>query len=114
MPKFFVPAANSPEQAEEVYAKLAKQNIYPNKKPGRLFKIGFIDKGTSTIATVGEDFVWPARKSAPASLVVAIIEANELVTVHTKLRGWLSDMPYLVSPKDVCDRVYFDDYPPSN
>lgn len=39
MPSFFVPLADSPEQAKRVYEVFLKQNYAP--KAGRLYKVSF-------------------------------------------------------------------------
>ena len=107
MPSFFLPFADSPEQAERLYVVLQGQNPYP-ANPGRLFQIVFRDHSRIVTAQVGKDLLLWAE---PISPVLAIIETNTLLTIHTQLRGGLSATPILVSSRKVTERVYFDDFP---
>lgn len=110
MTAFFVPFADSPEQAERAYAGFQRQNSnnkYPLKS-GRLFKIDFQSHGQSVSAEVGRDLV---LRHEPTSVVLAIVESTRIVSIHTHLRGGLSATPILVSPDEVTERVYFDDFP---
>jgi hypothetical protein len=107
MPVFHIPKAESAKQAELVYSQLCKQNPYPHK-PGRLFRITFVHRKNLMIAEVGKTIQgW----REPDGVVLAIIEGTELVTVHTLARGGLSDVAIHVSPDEVRERVYFDDFP---
>jgi hypothetical protein len=107
MPNFFVPFAESSEQAARVYDVFLKQNPYPPQS-GRLFRISFLDRKRWLVAEVGKEIVGWSEKDGP---VLAIIEGENLVTIHTQLRGGLSATPILVSPDEVDERVYFDDFP---
>lgn len=107
MPNFFVPFADSPEQRDRVYATFRGQNPYP-ANPGRLFQIVFQDHGRMVTAQVGKDLLLWAEPTSP---VLAIIETDTLLTIHTQLRGGLSATPILVSSRKVTERVYFDDFP---
>jgi hypothetical protein len=111
MPSFFIPLADSPEQAKRVYEVFLKQNPYA-PKAGRLYKVSFRDHGKIITAQVGdEELVLPPER---CGLVLAIVETERLVTIHTQLRGALSASPILVSPGKLTERVYFDDYPEGN
>lgn len=107
MPKFFIPLAESSEQAERLYAMFAAQNQYP-ALPGRLCRIKFRFRDKPLIAEVGKEISGFPEYAGP---VLAIVAATELVTIHTQLRGGLSASPILVSPDEVTECVYFDDLP---
>jgi hypothetical protein len=117
--KFFVPAATSPAQAEEVYATFVRACVktYPLKSAARLYSISFLDRGRSGVvaqactAQVGDELIGWRRE--PVGPVLAIIETAGLVQIFTKHRGGLSDGPLLVSPGEVTERVYFDDCTPT-
>jgi hypothetical protein len=109
MPQFFIPLANSSEQAEEIYAAFRGQNHYGTLNRGRLFRISYDYRGKLLRPQVGEDF---KDFPAPVGIVLAIIESAGLVTVHTAGRGGLSASPILVSPSDITRREYFEDCPP--
>ena len=111
MPKFFVPNADSPEQAEEAYASMRKQNYYGDDKPGRLCRIAFYEKEEVVLAQVGHvlrDFPEPAGE-----VVLAIIETTNVCTIHTAVHGVGSTRPIPVSPRKIRSREYFEDYPPN-
>jgi hypothetical protein len=109
MPDFFIPFAESKEEAERVYRVFLKNHLYPvQPKAGRLFHVVFIYRKHRLIAEIGQEINgWPE----PAGPVLGIIESPELVTIHTQLRGGLSATPILVSPSEVSGRVYFTDFP---
>ena len=111
MPRFFVPNADSPEQAEEAYASMRKQNYYGDDKPGRLCRIAFYEKEEVVLAQVGHelrDFPEPAGE-----VVLAIIETTNVCTIHTAVHGVGSTRPIPVSPRKIRSREYFEDYPPN-
>jgi hypothetical protein len=51
MPNFFIPFAESPEQAARVYDVFVRQNPYPPRS-GRLFRISFLDRERWLVAEV--------------------------------------------------------------
>jgi hypothetical protein len=60
------------------------------------------------VAEVGKEITnWQAH----AGTVLAIIETTQLVFVHTHAEGGPSVPPVLVSPGEVLERTYFDDFP---
>lgn len=106
MVAFFVPFADSPEQAERVYQGFVKNSTYPIAKDHpRLRSITFRFHGRLLDATVGQEISgFPER----AGEVLAIVETTQLVSIHTVVRGGLSASPILSSPDEVVDRLYFD------
>lgn len=109
MPDFFVPYAVSPEEAESVYNGFIKNSAtYPLRYPtSRLFRISFKYRDKIIHAEVGRELsYWPE----PEGQVLGIIETTGLVLVHAHLRGGLSATPIMVSPDDVSERVYFDNF----
>ena len=110
MPKFFIPNADSPEQAEEAYASMRKYNYYGDERPGRLYRIAFSENENVTMAQVGHEL-----REIPefaGAVVLAIIETTNVCTVHTAVDGIGSTRPIAVSPQKIKSRQYFDDYPP--
>jgi hypothetical protein len=110
MTDFFVPHADSPEQAERVYGVfIANSGPYPLKHPdSRLAQVDFRYKGKFLTATVGKPL-----EGFPEHVgdVLGIIDTTELVMIDTVARGGLSATPILVGRDDTLSRVYFDDYP---
>jgi hypothetical protein len=110
MPKFFIPNAESPEQAEEAYATMRKTNYYGDDQSGRLYRIAFHENEEVMTAQVGHelrDFPEPA-----GAVVLAIIETTNVCTIHTAVHGVGSTRPIPVSPGKIRSREYFEDYPP--
>jgi len=105
--KFFVPFAESPDQAERVYASFVQNHGYPVVGQSvRLFRVTFSYHGRSLVAEVGKEVTGFPE---PAGPVIGIVESPELLTIHTQLRGGLSATPILVSPGKVSERIYFED-----
>lgn len=110
MPNFFLPFATSPEQKEQEYQGFLKMTAgYELAHPtARLFRISFLHKKKVCIAEVGKEIVhWPEA----AGPTLAIIARTQLVFVCTLVRGGLSASPILVSPNEVRESLYFDDFP---
>ena len=109
LPKFFVPFAESAEQAERVYGVFVKNSAtYPlAHSTARLYQISFQHNSTPYTAQVNADIDgWPELIGP----VLGIIETTGLVCVHTLLRGGLSATPMHVSLDSITERIYFDDY----
>jgi hypothetical protein len=108
MPRFFLPAATTPEMAEDNYQAFVKAaGLYP-ALTGRLFSITFMHDRRSVIAEVGKDMGW----HEPSGTVLAVIETSGLLYVFTKYRGGVTGRPIMVGPEEVRSRTYFDDFPP--
>jgi hypothetical protein len=109
MAAFFLPFADSPEQAEREYAKFPAPPQYPPVHPtARLFSIHFRQDGFDCIATVGEEIQgWPGSTGP----VLALKESTQLILVYTELRGGRGGGPILVGRHAVTASEYFDDYP---
>ena len=110
MPKFFIPNADSPEQAEQAYASMRKHNYYGEDKPGRLYRIAFNENENVMTAQVGRELREVPELSE--AVVLAIIETTNVCTIHTALDGIGSTRPIPVSLPKILSREYFDDYPP--
>jgi hypothetical protein len=110
MPQFFIPNADSPEQAEEAYASMRKHNYYGDEKPGRLYQIAFSENENVMTARVGHELREIPEFAGAA--VLAIIETTNVCTIHTQIHGVGSTRPIAVSPQKIKSREYFDDYPP--
>lgn len=109
--KFFVPAAESAEQAERVYEDLLKaSSLYRLLHPkARLYSLTFQHNGHRFRATVGQAIPgW----SDHVGVVLAIIETQQLVYVHTQRGVALQEGPILAGhPSDCRDRQWFEDFP---
>jgi hypothetical protein len=111
MPKFFVPFAHSPEQAEFAYRGfLANSGASPFSHPtARLFRVAFHDEGKLYFGEVGQDILnW--RGAMQDDPVLAIVETTKILFLHTQRRGGLDASPILRSTATIVTRVYFDDF----
>jgi hypothetical protein len=107
MPNFFVPFADSPEQAEREYAAFQRPNYPPAHPTARLYKIRFRQDSYDCVATVGEEMTgWPDQHGP----VLAIIESTKLIFIHRQ-RSRLTGAIVMVGFNNVTAREYFDDYP---
>ena len=110
MPKFFMPLAHSVSQGEEAYEGFVNTSAaYPlANATSRVFRISFPYRKQICVAEVGKEITnWHAH----AGTVLAIIETTQLIFVHTHAKGGQSVPPVLVSPDEVLERTYFDDFP---
>ena len=101
--KFFMPAVDNEEKAEELYLatkKFATQTCWP-VTDRRIQSIRFKDKGRPVLAMVGE--VEPIT----GETVVAILESNAYL-VCTPNRGVLRGQPILVGKAEVVSVIDFD------
>lgn len=108
--KFFVPWADSPEQAEKVYAAfVANSATYPLSHPtARIRSATFTHRNREYRAEVGKEIAGFPEHAGP---VLAIVGTTQLVCIHTQLRGGLSASPILASTASVTELLYFDDFP---
>jgi hypothetical protein len=107
MPKFFVPQTENAAEAEKRYQAFCKTCPY-GLLLGRLFSVGFVDKGRLLTAEVGKTIEgWPGRTDP----VYGIIESAGGLQIYTLHRGVQTGRPILVSRGDIRARRYFDDYP---
>ena len=93
MPAFFVPYAESPEQAERVYESIrdfmAKVAFRPTDR--RIYSIAYRHNGRNYVATVGE-------KGPENERVIAILETlnpGSLYMICSPYRGVVSGEPFL-------------------
>jgi hypothetical protein len=103
--KFFVPAANSPEEAESVLLSIAKfhqQGVPPHGE--RLFRIVFRHNGKPYVAQVGQPIDPYFQLSGP---VVAIFGGKPLL-VCMRDRGVLRGSPIFVGAESVEEAEYFE------
>jgi hypothetical protein len=106
--KFFIPHATTPAMAEKAYASFCKSAVRLPHLPGRLFRISFPHDRRLSVAEVGKEITeW----REPSGIVMAIIEAADLIQIFTLNRGGLRDGPILVAPGEVRERTYFEDFP---
>jgi len=102
--KFFIPQAERPEQAEEVYAatkKFAAETMGWQIGDARVRRITYTDKGKLVRATVGNP------EPREGELVIAILESNTYL-VCTPNRGVLCGMPIMIGKREVTDVEYFE------
>lgn len=103
--RFFIPGAETPEEAEQVYAatkKFAAETMGWEIGDGRIRSITYTDKGKSVRATVGEP------EPREGQLVVAILDSNTYL-VCTPNRGVIRDMPIMVGKLEVTHVDWFDE-----
>ena len=75
---------------------------------GACFEISFPHDRRLSVAEVGKEITeW----REPSGIVMAIIEAADLIQIFTLNRGGLRDGPILVAPGEVRERTYFEDFP---
>jgi hypothetical protein len=110
MPRFFVPLCASQDQAADTYASLVEMSSHPLAHSGsRLFRVAFHYEERTVLAEVGENLEGWRESIGP---VIGIVETTRLIHVYV-LPSPRAPTPYpiLVSPGEVVERVYFDDYP---
>ena len=81
--KFFIPAADSPEQAERVLAAVAQHVGYPVPSK-RIYSVSYVHNGQAMTATVGE---FPDPYYRAPGPVVCILETPTCLAVCTHGRG---------------------------
>lgn len=104
MMDFFVPAADSPDEAEKVWQatrQFAKDNLGWEVGDRRIFRLSGIHAGERIVCEVG--------KAEPygGEVVVAILESNAFL-VCTANRGVLRGEPILVGTSEVDSVIDFD------
>lgn len=102
--EFFIPAADSPDQAEEVWEatrKFAKENLGWEIASRRIFQVTGTHEGKSILCEVGK--VEPYG----GETVVAIFESNAYL-VCTANRGVMRGEPALVGTEEVDSVIEFD------
>ena len=107
MPSFFVPAADSPEEAERVYdavRNFVAESMGGPLDPDRIFAIRYRHDGKNYLAEVGRP---DPRIGQP---VVAILKESNypLYFVCTLDRGVARGEPILVGENEVTSRIDFD------
>lgn len=96
MPEFFVPRAESPEQAEEIWQAIKQMSEAETGwavTDRRIFRVEYRHNGRDEWAEVGEVF----RFGDPGDdgTCVAILESNSFL-VCTPRRGVVGGLPYLI------------------
>jgi hypothetical protein len=102
--KFFVPATNTPQSAEDIWegtVKFAKQNLGWNIADRRIFRIEYSHEGKSYIAEVGQS------SQVNRELVLVILESNAYL-ICTGNRGVLRGEPILVGKGEVRSVTEFE------
>ncbi len=102
--QFFVPAAESPEQAERVYDAIAKFNgaSVTNK---RIFALSWRHNGKDMSCKVGEPL--PSYYQTGAEPVLAILDCGALYKVCTPSRGGLGGEAVLAGKNHDSHATYF-------
>lgn len=102
--KFFLPAADSPEQEERVLNAIADFTGFSIPSP-RIYSLTFVHEGNIFTATVGERA--PHNEAGP---VIAILEQpkSRLFAVCTQDRGVIRGGPILVGQAAVRELVRFE------
>jgi hypothetical protein len=102
--KFFVPAAQDPEQAEEVYKNFAEEvGTLPIDLEHRIYAIRFEHDGEEFEARVGDHIT--GKKSKDNAIVLAIFDGDPYRIVTSQLAGHASEWhnPVYVGLKSVKD-----------
>jgi hypothetical protein len=102
--KFFVPAASTPEQAEEVWnatRKFAGDTMAGPIGARRIFRLSYLHKGKRLTAEVGQP------EPLTGEPVVVILDSNPYL-VCTQDRGVVRGTPVLVGRGAVSEVVDFD------
>lgn len=105
MPDYFVPHADSPEQAERVRAavvQFARDNGYSPNEERRILSLAYTHDGTDYVAEV--DQVEPRT----GEQVIMILDAGSVYLVCTPNRGVARGTPILVGRTEVRTGVDFD------
>jgi hypothetical protein len=101
MPEFFVPSADTPEKAEELYEKIKSFGGCGGSGP-RIFRLEFRHDGNNHVAQVGE------KDTELDETVFAIFDCGGAYHVCTTNRGVLRGSPALVGKHDTHRVVEFD------
>ena len=105
--KFFIPRANSVQQAEVVSCSIAKSiGITIDIVNNRLYSITYYHNGLKMVAKVGEDCDSYYREADP--LVIAIFEGNPY-KICLADRGVKRGEPIYVGIDNVLSREFFVD-----
>lgn len=89
--KFFLPAANSDEQANRVYTAIVKHNG-AEMMSRKIFSIHWIHNGKPYYAEIGK----PVDSYFGGEVVVAIVENEQLYFICTENRGMIRGQGILV------------------
>jgi hypothetical protein len=111
VPRFFVPLCDAPDQAADVYSSLVDLAAHPlAASASRLFRVVFHHDDRIVTAEVGANLEgW----HDPIGPVLAIIETTRILYIHVLPSPRApASYPLLVSPEQVMERAYFDDYRP--
>jgi hypothetical protein len=104
--KFFIPAAENADQAERVYAAVAKFNGAP-VSARRICALDWRHNGNRMSCEVGSEA--PSYYGTGNELVVAILDCGNLYKVCTANRGVLRGEAILVGKGDESFPTYFEE-----
>jgi hypothetical protein len=104
--KFFVPAAENPEQAQRVYEAVAKFNNAP-LSGRRICALAWQHNGSLMSCEVGSEA--PSYYGTGGEPVVAILDCGNLYKVCTANRGVLRGEAILVGKGDESFPTYFEE-----
>lgn len=106
MTAFFIPAADTSEQAEEVLTaikKFATENLSREIGSRRVYRLSYNHNGQTVDAVVGE------ADPLSGEPVIAILDAGDMYLVTTANRGVARGEPILVGKGSVLYVEDFDD-----
>ena len=104
MARFFIPAAETPEQAESIYLAIAKFNQV-EMPAHRIESITWTEGGETVEFAVGKPF--PASYGIGHEPVMAILEAGSTFLVCSASRGGLWGQPVVVQGRSDMSVAYF-------
>ena len=102
--RFFIPAAETPEQAESIYLAIAKFNQV-EMPAHRIDSITWTESGETVEFAVGKPF--PASYGIGHEPVMAILEAGSTFLVCSASRGGLWGQPVVVQGRSDMSVAYF-------
>jgi hypothetical protein len=104
--KFFVPAAKDAEQAEQVYASVAKFNNAPTGKR-RIYKLAWNHNTEDYECEVGKPM--PAYFQTGDEPVMAILDCGGLYMICTPNRSGVHGEPIYAAASEVRNVIYFEE-----
>jgi hypothetical protein len=105
MPKFFIPMAETSEQAERVY-EATRRHISAPAQHSKIYALSWQHNGQAMTCRVGEPL--PSYYRTGDDVVVAIFDAGNLYMICTAERGVLRGSPVLAGKDIQSHATYFD------
>jgi hypothetical protein len=104
--KFFIPAAESAEQAQEIYEAISKFNNLAVADEQRIESVTWQAEGKTVECIVGKPF--PASHEAGHEPIMAILQSGVSFLVCSASRGGLWGKPVVVGPEKQATATYFE------